>query len=86
MTPTYIGIDKVIKTIGKLHLGRTDLLIFKTSDDVTFEAVEQSREDIKQKLRWDGFIVVLKNDETLEVMAENKQRELYEKLKAKFGG
>jgi len=85
MAAVYVGIDKMIKTIGKLNLKKDDLLIFRTSDEVTFEALDQARDDIKKKLRWDGFIVALRNGDDLTTMSEHKQRELYELLKNKYG-
>ena len=85
MPPTYIEIGKVIKTIEKLNLKERDLLIFKVSDDdVTFEAIEQARADIKEKIKWNGFIVILRQGEELYKLPEQTERDLLKALKHKY--
>jgi len=85
MTPTYIGIDKVIKTIGKLRLDRRDILIFRTDEEeTTFEAIDQAREEIKKKTGWDGYIVVLKHSDDIFKLTEQKERDLFKALKHKY--
>lgn len=78
------------KTIGildafkKLNFGKRDVLVLK-SQSLDSTDVMRMFAALKSKFGFDGFIIVLKENETIEAMNESTQREVYKELHERFG-
>ncbi len=81
MTEKKIGI---LDAFERLKFEKHDTLVLK-ADSMSGEDMMQIFAALKSKFGFDGFIIMLRKDETFETMSEEKCREIYKEWHERFG-